>query len=129
MKLWKQAVEARKNSYSPYSHYAVGAALLAKSSKVFRGANVENASYGGAICAERTAIVKAISEGQKTFTDICVVIETRGSIIPCGFCLQVMSEFFKPDTKIWVGTPKKLKGFYYFKDLLPVSFGPKELKA
>ena len=98
--LMAEAEKARLHSYSPYSHFAVGAALLTKSGKVIHGCNVESASYGLACCAERTAVFKAISEGESEFVAIAVTAgkSVRGAA-PCGACRQVMHEF-SPD--LWV---------------------------
>ena len=120
------AIAARKHSHSPYSRYAVGAALQS-GRKIFTGCNVENASYGGAICAERTAVLKAVSEGQKSFQTLVVVVNSPKRIVPCGFCLQTLAEFCGPSLEIWVGTPKKLTGHYTFSEVLPFPFSPKEL--
>lgn len=92
-RLIELARKARENAYIPYSKFAVGAALLAKSGKVYTGANIENASYGLTICAERTAIVKAVSEGERAFEAIAIVADTADPVLPCGACLQVMAEF------------------------------------
>lgn len=91
--LMELAKKARENAYIPYSKFAVGAALLASSGKVYTGANIENASYGLTICAERTAIVKAVSEGERKFSCIAIVADTPEPVLPCGACLQVMAEF------------------------------------
>lgn len=91
--LMELAKKARENAYIPYSKFAVGAALLASSGKVYTGANIENASYGLTICAERTAIVKAVSEGEREFSCIAIVADTPEPVLPCGACLQVMAEF------------------------------------
>lgn len=87
------ALQARKQAYAPYSHYQVGAALLGKSGKVYSGCNVENASYGATICAERTAVVKAISEGEREFIAIAIVTDGIKPGAPCGICRQFLSEF------------------------------------
>ncbi len=87
------ARQARSNAYIPYSKFAVGAALLAKSGRIYTGANIENASYGLTICAERTAIVKAVSEGEREFEAIAIAADTKDPVLPCGACLQVMAEF------------------------------------
>lgn len=87
------ARKARNNAYIPYSKFAVGAALLAKSGRIYTGANIENASYGLTICAERTAIVKAVSEGEREFEAIAIAADTKTPVLPCGACLQVMAEF------------------------------------
>ena len=118
------ATEARQQAYAPYSHYAVGAALLTASGKVYTGCNVENASYGMAICAERTAVVKAVSEGERDFTAIAVVTENGGT--PCGACRQVLSEF-GPDMRVLVADASGNYCAYRMTDLLPASFGPAQL--
>jgi cytidine deaminase len=118
------ATEARQQAYAPYSHYAVGAALLTASGKVYTGCNVENASYGMAICAERTAVVKAVSEGERDFTAIAVVTENGGT--PCGACRQVLSEF-GPDMRVLVADASGNYCVYRMTDLLPASFGPAQL--
>jgi len=89
--LVKAAMDARMNAYVPYSNYAVGAAVLTSSGKIYTGVNVENAAYPSAMCAERVAIYKAISEGERQFDAISVVTENGGT--PCGACRQVMAEF------------------------------------
>jgi cytidine deaminase len=96
--LIQKAVEASKESYNPYSKYRVGAALLTKDEKIISGTNIENSSYGLIMCAERVAIFKAVSEGYKDFKAIAVYTKDGG--FPCGACLQVMAEFFKPNTEI-----------------------------
>jgi cytidine deaminase len=95
-----QAIEARKHAYTPYSNFQVGAAVLTKNNHVFLGCNIENASYGLTNCAERTAIFKAISEGEKDIEAIVVVGDTDGPIAPCGACRQVMAEFCDENTKV-----------------------------
>lgn len=99
--LIQQAIEARKQAYSPYSHFQVGAAVLT-GGKVYLGCNIENASYGLTNCAERTAIFKAVSEGNTKIEAIAVVADTEGPVSPCGACRQVMSEFCDQDTKIYL---------------------------
>ena len=98
------AREAARNSYSPYSHYAVGAALLCSDGRVFVGTNVENASYGLTNCAERTAIFSAVAAGARDFAALAIVGGKDAPAVPCGACLQVMSEFFRPDTPIHIAT-------------------------
>ncbi|KAI9204964.1 cytidine deaminase-like protein [Polychytrium aggregatum] len=90
-----QAQQAKAHSYSPYSKFRVGAALLAKSGRIYSGCNVENASYGGCICAERTAFVKAVSEGEREFVAIFISSDLEDFISPCGMCRQFMVEFGK----------------------------------
>lgn len=125
--LLKEAVEARKYAYVPYSGFAVGAALLAKSGKVYRGCNVENGAYGATICAERTAFVKAVSEGEREFSAIAIVGgpkdgELRQICEPCGSCRQVMSEFCGGDFKIVFGSCAEDISVYTLDDLLPHRF-------
>lgn len=113
------ARKARDHAYIPYSKFAVGAALLASSGKVYTGANIENASYGLTLCAERTAIVKAVSEGERAFDCIAIVADTEEPVLPCGACLQVMAEFHIE--KLILGnltTAKEVK----LSDLLPHNF-------
>jgi cytidine deaminase len=104
----------------------VGAALLTKSGEIFTGCNVENASYGGAICAERTAFVKAVSEGEKDFVAIAITSDQPTFIFPCGFCRQFMVEFNKQLQVILVSSTGDTKK-YLLCDLLPHSFGPQDL--
>ena len=95
-KLMDCAIKARENTYSPYSHFAVGAALLCEDGTLYEGCNIENASYGLTNCAERTAIFKAVSEGHIKFKALAVVADTEGPCAPCGACRQVMAEFKIP---------------------------------
>jgi cytidine deaminase len=122
-----QAKEARKQAYTPYSNFQVGAAVLTKNNHVFLGCNIENASYGLTNCAERTAIFKAISEGEKDIEAIVVVGDTDGPISPCGACRQVMAEFCDENTKVIL---TNLKGDIVetsIKQLLPGFFSSKDL--
>jgi cytidine deaminase len=122
-----QAIEARKQAYTPYSNFQVGAAVLTKNNHVFYGCNIENASYGLTNCAERTAIFKAISEGEKEIEAIVVVGDTDGPISPCGACRQVMAEFCDENTKVIL---TNLKGDIVetsIKQLLPGFFSSKDL--
>lgn len=116
-----KAKDALKYSYSPYSHFAVGAALLGIDGQVFTGCNIENASFGATNCAERTAIFKAVSEGIKDFSAIAVVCSGSQPAYPCGICRQVMSEFFNPDTRIIVEDGDRLRT-YTMTEILPESF-------
>ena len=95
-KLMDCAIKAREKAYSPYSHFAVGAALLCEDGTLYEGCNIENASYGLTNCAERTVIFKAVSEGHIKFKAIAVVADTEGPCAPCGACRQVMAEFKIP---------------------------------
>lgn len=114
------AKEAMKNSYSPYSKFAVGSALLAKSGKIYLGCNIENASYGASNCAERTAIFKAVSEGEKEFERIAIVSSSNDYTYPCGICRQVLAEFM-PEGEVILYNEKDIKTIKV-KDLLPYAF-------
>ncbi len=118
------ARKARKRAYTPYSHYKVGAALLGKSGTVYTGCNVENASYGHTVCAERTAVLKAVSEGETEFEAIAVVTRNGGS--PCGACRQVLSEF-SPELIIYIADTDGEYRTTTLKKLLPDSFTPAHL--
>ena len=125
--LLQEAIEARKNAYIPYSHFGVGAALLTKSGKVFRGYNIENAAFGSTICAERTAFVKAVSEGEKEFAAIAVVGGPEGGDLrpvcdPCGACRQVMAEFCGGDFEVIFGSCADDISVYTLDQLLPLRF-------
>jgi len=122
--LVKLAQAARHKAYAPYSQYDVGAALLAKSGQVFTGCNVENAVYPMAICAERTAIVKAVSEGQREF--VAIAIATRNGGSPCGACRQVMREF-APHLRVLLADDAGRVRQFTLDQLLPESFGPESL--
>jgi len=117
--LVQKAVEAAKAAYAPYSNYHVGAALLTSGGHVFTGANVENASYGLTVCAERTAVAHAVTSGQRTFEAIAVV--TRDGGTPCGSCRQVLAEFAR-DMKILVGRPDGTFRLTSLAALLPDAF-------
>lgn len=118
------AVEARKQAYAPYSHYAVGAALLAENGRFYTGCNVENASYGLTICAERTAVVKMVSEGVRQIEAIVVCTENAGS--PCGACRQVLAEF-AGDVPVWLVDAQGNGRETTLYTLLPDHFGPEHL--
>lgn len=118
------ATQARHKAYAPYSRYTVGAALLTASDKVYTGVNVENASYGLAICAERTAAVKAVSDGERDFVAIAVVTENGGT--PCGACRQVLNEF-APDMRVLIADTDGNYQAHRLSELLPASFGPAQL--
>lgn len=127
MELVKLAMEARKMAYTPYSNFCVGAAIETVDGKIYKGCNIENAAYGPTNCAERTAIFKAVSEGDKQFTQIAIVGAPKDQEInefcaPCGVCRQVMSEFCDGDTfMIHLYDGKEIKS-YTLKELLPLSF-------
>lgn len=119
-KLMDCAIKARENAYSPYSHFAVGAALLCEDSTLYEGCNIENASYGLTNCAERTAIFKAVSEGHIKFKALAVVADTEGPCAPCGACRQVMAEFKIP--LIIMGNLMGNIKIVTIEELLPFSF-------
>ena len=128
-----QAINMRAFSYTPYSHFNVGAALLAQDGKVYTGCNIENAAYTPTNCAERTAFFKAVSEGVKEFDAICIVGGKDGVLTeyapPCGVCRQVMMEFCDPETfQIILATDVEHYDIYTLKELLPLGFGPGNLK-
>lgn len=133
--LIKEALEARKMAYTPYSHFNVGAALLTKDGRVYRGCNIENASYTPSNCAERTAFFKAVSDGIMDFSAIAIVggPAKAGSLSicsPCGVCRQVMMEFCDPKTfKIILGTDESDFKVYTLEQMLPLGFGPENLEA
>lgn len=126
-KLHQAALKARKKSYSPYSKYSVGAALLLSNGKIVGGCNVENASFGATICAERTAFFSA----QVTFGEIkpvAMALVTNPSAVPCGLCLQVMAEFCPKEFPIYLGDPKDPGKKMTLGELLPHSFNSDALK-
>lgn len=116
------ARKAQNSSYSPYSRFRVGAALLCRSGSVFTGANVENSSYGLTVCAERIAVFKAVTAGEKEFSAIAVAGDGQGFIYPCGACLQVLAEF-SPGIKVIVTDENNNYHELTLKDLLPQAFG------
>ena len=126
-KLCELAREAMTHAYVPYSGYQVGAALLCKDGTVFTGCNVENAAYGATICAERTAMVKAVSEGHRDFDTIVIAGKSEDYCVPCGTCRQVMMEFAPDLTVICLNGKGESKRFA-LKELLPYGFGPANLE-
>ncbi|KAF9652122.1 cytidine deaminase [Thelephora ganbajun] len=136
--LIKSCFEAKEFSYSPYSKFRVGAALLTTDGRIIKGANIENASYGGTICAERTALVKAVSEGIRSFVGLAVTTDVAAPTSPCGMCRQFIREFCSNEMPIIL-----VPGDYYdtgedskkvpiqvtnLGELLPFSFGPEDLE-
>ena len=119
------AAEARANAYVPYSHYPVGAAILTASGAVITGCNVENASFGATICGERTATVKAVSQGEREFQAIAIV--TNNGASPCGICRQVLYEFAPEMTVILADEQGEVCWEGPLTELLPLGFGPKKL--
>lgn len=118
LELWQQALTARSFAYAPYSKYKVGAALLSRRGTIYCGCNIENAAFSPSICAERTAIFKAISEGEQNFE--AIAIATADGATPCGVCRQVMCEF-ELEHIIIANTEKILKTFS-LKELFPYNF-------
>ncbi|MGC4375992.1 cytidine deaminase [Fictibacillus sp. Mic-4] len=126
--LIEEAKRAREMAYVPYSKFKVGAALLTKDGKVYRGANIENAAYSMCNCAERTALFKAYSEGDKDYKAMAVIADTPRPVPPCGACRQVMSELCPQEMTVFLtnlnGDVKEVT----VKDLLPGAFSPEDLK-
>ena len=116
------AIETSKNAYVPYSHFPIGAVLVANDGSIYTGVNIENASFSLTNCGERTAIFKAVSEGQRDFSELIVYGETERPISPCGACQQVMVEFFKPDLKVTLVAKDKTTVEMTVGELLPYSF-------
>ncbi|MBR6637154.1 MAG: cytidine deaminase [Phascolarctobacterium sp.] len=119
-KLLNAALSARERAYAPYSKFLVGAAVLAKSGKIYTGCNIENASYGLTLCAERNALFSAVGAGEREFTALCVVGDTEAPISPCGACRQVMAEFKVPC--IILANLKDDVKEYTLEELLPYGF-------
>lgn len=130
--LIKEALRAREKSYAPYSHFHVGAALLTKNKKVYTGCNIENAAFSPTNCAERTAVFKAVSEGETDFVKIAIVGGAEGKTLeycpPCGVCRQVLREFVVPEDFVVVlaKSPEEYKE-YNLAELFPKGFGPENL--
>lgn len=130
--LVSKALEARTFSYSPYSNFQVGAALLCEDDTIYQGCNIENAAYGPANCAERTAIFKAVSEGKRKFKAIAIVGGPKEAGVlnfayPCGVCRQVMTEFCDQDFLIIIGKTVEEYLTYTLEELLPFHFGPDDV--
>ncbi len=126
--LCQKAIEAKRQAYAPYSGFCVGAALLSTSGRVFTGCNIENAAFSPTICAERTAVAKAVSEGERAFAMLAVV-GGKGEIIaqstpPCGVCRQVLAEFCSPDFPILLVQSETDFVRCTLEELLPQAFGP-----
>ncbi|MBO4425477.1 MAG: cytidine deaminase [Clostridiales bacterium] len=129
--LCKAAIDIRKNCYAPYSHFCVGAALLTASGKIYTGVNVENAAYGPSNCAERTAVFKAVSEGERDFAAIAIAGGPEDGKLdycpPCGVCRQVLAEFCAADFEIILPSSSGETKRFTLAELLPESFGPDNL--
>lgn len=119
--LYLTAREAAKNAYAPFSKFKVGAALLSKDGRVFTGVNVENSSYGATICAERTAAVKAVSEGVREFEALAVTTIDGGEAAPCGICRQFLFEF-APELRVIIGSDEDNLREYKLNELLLEGF-------
>ena len=133
LELMQLAEKARAYSYCPYSNFAVGAALLTCDGKVYTGCNIENSGYSATNCAERTAVFKAVSEGESKFAAIAVIGAPAGEkgkfCAPCGVCRQVLREFCEPETfRVLLGTTEGVTS-YTLAELLPASFSPADLKG
>lgn len=127
--LVKNAFTAKLNSYSPYSRFRVGAAALAASGKIYTGCNIENASYGATICAERTAVFNAVSSGEKKITAVAIASDSDDFILPCGICRQVLAEFGDKDMKIICTRPDGQYRVYTLDALLPEAFSKINIKG
>jgi cytidine deaminase len=126
--LINKAYEAKESAYSPYSSFKVGAALMCADGSIYTGCNIENASYGATLCAERVAIGKAISEGKREFLAIAIVGSGNDYCYPCGICRQVMYEFCKSDFKIVLPLENNETRVMSLEELLPCSFTNKNMK-
>ena len=123
------AIDAKEKSYSPYSNFRVGAALLTKDGRVFQGANIENAAYGATICAERTAAFAAKLEGIDEFSAIAVTSDSKDYIPPCGACRQVLLELCGEELDVIITNGNGEVKSFKLKELLPFSFGDKNLNG
>ena len=126
-KLIEAANQARLRSVAPFSNFMVGAALRTKDGKIYTGCNVESASYGLTVCAERIAIWKALSEGERDFTDLAVVVDTEHLTPPCGTCRQIIWEYCR-QAKVVLGNLRGQREELSIKDLLPRAFDARFLK-
>ena len=116
------AVKTSENAYVPYSHFPIGAVLVTDEGKIYTGVNIENASFGLTNCGERTAIFKAVSEGERSFKELIIYGQTENPVSPCGACRQVMAEFFEPDLPVTLVAKDKSTVVMTVKELLPYSF-------
>jgi homotetrameric cytidine deaminase len=123
-----QALESRRRAHAPYSRFYVGASVILPRGLIVSGCNVENASYGATICAERNAIFTAVAQHGPKVKILGIVLVTEPSEVPCGMCLQVMSEFMTADTRIYLADTRGIKRQMKMKDLLPRSFSAKSLQ-
>lgn len=116
------AVKTSENAYVPYSHFPIGAVLVTDEGKIYTGVNIENSSFGLTNCGERTAIFKAVSEGERSFKELIIYGQTEKPVSPCGACRQVMAEFFEPDLPVTLVAKDKSTVVMTVKELLPYSF-------
>lgn len=126
--LVKAAFEARQNAYAPFSGFKVGAALLTEEGKVYKGCNIEVSTYSGTLCAERNAVFKAVSEGERNFKAIAVTANTEDYVYPCGICRQVLAEFCKDGLKVICANSEGEYNTYKLGELLPKAFRLKNYK-
>lgn len=127
LKAFKKAKAIRLNSYSPYSGFKVGAAVVTSKNNIYVGTNVENASYGGTVCAERIAIFDAAKNLDRKIVHVVVVTDAKTLTPPCGFCRQVIAEFMSSKTKVWLANTKEIVEVFSAEELLPMAFTPKHL--
>lgn len=126
--LMTESKTARERAYVPYSKFKVGAALLTADGKVYHGCNIENAGYSMTNCAERTAMFKAVSEGERNFTALAVVAETKGPVSPCGACRQVIAEFCSPNMPVYLTNLNGDVQETTVSELLPGAFSTEDLE-
>lgn len=126
VQLLEAAKKARENAYAPYSHFKVGAALLTSDGKIITGCNVENASYGLSLCAERVAVFNAVSQGNTSFKALAVIADTEDPVSPCGACRQIITEFSREMTVVMANVNGELKRTTVA-ELLPYAFTPEKL--
>jgi len=125
--LIQAATEAREYAYVPYSRFKVGAALQSRDGRIFRGANIENASYGLTVCAERVALFKAVSEGVRDFVSLAVVTDAAEPASPCGACRQVLAEF-APELKVYLANLEGKVTSTSVAELLPLAFTSRDME-
>ena len=126
--LFESAKKARLSAYSPYSGHKVGSSVRTESGQVFSGCNVENSSYGATVCAERVAILKAVSEGHQKFSELCVVTDARPPWAPCGMCRQVIAEFAASEMVIHLFNLSGDTQSFSLGQLFPWAFSPENLR-
>ena len=126
--LIQTSVRAKANAYAPYSRFAVGAAILADNGRIYAGANVEVASFGATVCAERAAIAAAVADGARRILAVAVSGDTPTPLTPCGICRQTLVEFAGPDTPVWCGNGNDEFTEHTLGELLPFAFTPEALE-